>query len=594
MTSQTALERRVANLEKMIQVSRALRSAFDLPTLLQQIIDAIVELANCEKSSILLLDSDTGELRFAAAGADYELMKEVVVPRHGSIAGRIVETRQPVMVHDVYEHPHFFSDVDQLTGHKTESIVGVPLEIGGRIIGVLQALNKKEGQFDQEDVETLLMFASQAAAAIENTGLIEEQRERLTEVILLQDVLLTLSRFIRMDQLLEQLLVLLEEWLGYQNCAVLMYDKDRDCLTVTAYRGFQSRAMQNRVIPINGNTLSGRVATDLRPSRVADLQTEPDLRSLLEDTVSALSVPLLCGEDVDLVGVISLESPDKDAFTEGDVRILSTIGAQAAIGIRQAELYEASRRANQLKQEFIATMSHELRTPMTVLIGYCDMLASESLGPLSSAQHSALKVVRDRSELLLRLLNDVLDFSKIASGNLELHRVLVNLRSTAQATVDKYAAYAERKQQSISVDIPQTCQYVTADEHRLQQILGHLLENAIKFSPDGRPVVIRASLYESSYVRVDVVDEGIGIRPEDLSLVFEDFRQLDNSFTREYGGAGMGLAVSKHLVELQGGLIWVESEFGKGSTFSFVLPRPEPSPNETIEMPSLNASASGS
>ena len=292
--------------------------------------------------------------------------------------------------------------------------------------------------------------------------------------------------------------------------------------------------------------------------------------------------------------MISLESPDKDAFTEGDVRILSTIGAQAAIGIRQAELYEASRRANQLKQEFIATMSHELRTPMTVLIGYCDMLASESLGPLSSAQHSALDVIRDRSELLLRLVNDVLDFSKIASGNLDLHPVLVNLRSSIHATVDKYGAHAKRKRQSISVDIPPECQYLVADEHRLQQILGHLLENAIKFSPEGCPIVIQASLYESSYVRVDVVDKGIGIRPEDLGLVFEDFRQLDNSFTREYGGAGMGLAVSKHLIELQGGLIWVESEFGKGSTFSFVLPRPEPSSNETIEMPSLNASTSGS
>jgi signal transduction histidine kinase len=597
VTSQTArlgttdLERRVANLEKMIQVSRVLRSAFDLPTLLQQIIDTIVELANCEKSSILLLDAATGELRFAAAGVDYDVMKDLVVPRQGSIAGAIAETRQPVLVHDVYEDHRFFGDVDQVTGHRTRSIVGVPLEIGGRVIGVLQALNKREGQFDQEDVETLLMFASQAAAAIENTGLIEEQRERLTEVILLQDVLITLSRFIRMDQLLEQLLILLEEWLGYQNCAVLMYDKDRECLTLTAYRGFHSRAMQNRVIPVDGNSPSGRAATSLRASRIADVRAEPGLQPLLEDTNSALSVPLLCGEDVDLVGVISLESPDEDAFTEGDVRILSTIGSQAAIGIRQAELYEASRRANQLKQEFIATMSHELRTPMTVLIGYCDMLASESLGPLTSAQHSALKVVRDRSDLLLRLLNDVLDFSKIASGNLELHPVLVNLRSNVVAMVDKYSAYAKRKQQSVSIDIPQACHYVMADEYRLQQILGHLLENAIKFSPEGRPILIRANLYESSYVRVDVVDRGIGIRPEDLHLVFEDFRQLDNSFTREYGGAGMGLAVSKHLVELQGGLIWVESEFGEGSTFSFVLPRPEPSPNETLEIPSLDALA---
>ena len=583
--SQRALERRVANLESMIQVSRSLRSAFDLPSLLQLIIDSIVELADCEKSSILLLDPDTGELRFVAAGTDFETLKNIVVPRHGSIAGTIVETREPLVVHDAHSDSRFFAHVDDTTGQTTTSIMGVPLEIGGRIIGVLQALNKHSGGFDQEDVETLLMFASQAAAAIENTRLIEEQRQRLTEVLLLQDVLLTLSRFIRMDQLLEQLLVLLEEWLGYQNCAVLLYDKERNVLSTTAYRGFHSQEMSNRILPVAEDTASGQVVTKLRPVRIDNFAREESLSALLDDTQSALSVPLLCGEDVDLVGVISLESADPNAFTERDARILSTIGAQAAIGIRQSQLYEASRRANRLKQEFITTMSHELRTPMTVLIGYCDMLAKESLGALNEAQLSALKVIRDRSELLLRLLNDVLDFSKIVAGNLELNPVLVNLRRAVEAAVSKYKVYADRKRQIVSIDIPRSCQYVTADDYRLQQILGHLIENAIKFSPEERPVVVRAGLYDSDYVRIDVVDRGIGIKPEDIEIIFEDFRQLDNSFTREYGGAGMGLAVAKHLVELQGGLIWVESEFGEGSTFSLILPRPAPSDNQTVQVP---------
>lgn len=583
--SQRALERRVANLESMIQVSRSLRSAFDLPSLLQLIIDSIVELADCEKSSILLLDPDTGELRFVAAGTDFETLKDIVVPRHGSIAGTIVETREPLVVHDAHSDSRFFAHVDNTTGQTTTSIMGVPLEIGGRIIGVLQALNKHSGDFDQEDVETLLMFASQAAAAIENTRLIEEQRQRLTEVLLLQDVLLTLSRFIRMDQLLEQLLVLLEEWLGYQNCAVLLYDRERNSLSTTAYRGFRSQEMHNRILPVTEGTASGQVVTRLRPVRVDNFALEERISPLLDDTQSALSVPMLCGEDVDLVGIISLESSDLKAFNERDERILSTIGAQAAIGIRQSQLYEASRRANRLKQEFITTMSHELRTPMTVLIGYCDMLAKESLGSLNEAQLSALKVIRDRSELLLRLLNDVLDFSKIVAGNLELNPVLVNLRRAVEAAVSKYKVYADRKRQIVSIDIPRSCQYVTADDYRLQQILGHLIENAIKFSPEERPVVVRAGLYDSDYVRVDIVDRGIGIKPEDLEIIFEDFRQLDNSFTREYGGAGMGLAVAKHLIELQGGLIWVESEFGEGSTFSFILPRPASSDNQTVQVP---------
>jgi signal transduction histidine kinase len=585
VSSQTALERRVANLERMIQVSRALRSAFDLPTLLQQIISTIVELANCEKSSILLIDPDTGELHFVAAGSDYEMMKNIVVPRHGSIAGTIVETRQPVVVHDARNDPRFFAHVDRATRQITRSIMGVPLEIGGRVIGVLQALNKQQGKFNDEDVETLLMFASQAAAAIENTRLIEEQRERLTEVLLLQDVLLTLGRFIRMEQLQEQLLVLLEEWLGYQNCAVLMIDKDKRQLNIAAYRGFHSKEMQNRIIPVDESTISGCAAMYHRPFRVDAFEQEHQVRPLLDGTGSALSVPMLCGEDVDLVGVISIESPEEHTFTERDERILSTIGAQAAIGIRQAELYEASRRANRLKREFITTMSHELRTPLTVLIGYCDMLAKGSLGSMTDGQLSALKVIRDRSELLLRLLNDVLDFSKIAAGDLQLSPVLVNLRRAAEAAVAKYKIYAERKDQTISVKIPPPCQYVMADDYRLQQVLGHLIENAIKFSQEQRPIDIRASLHDSDYIRIDVIDQGIGIRPEDIEVIFEDFRQLDNSFTREYGGAGMGLAVSKHLIELQGGLIWVESKFSQGSKFSLILPRPAPSANQTIQIP---------
>jgi signal transduction histidine kinase len=113
-----------------------------------------------------------------------------------------------------------------------------------------------------------------------------------------------------------------------------------------------------------------------------------------------------------------------------------------------------------------------------------------------------------------------------------------------------------------------------ADEQRLHQVLCHLIENAIKFSPDKRPVLVRAQPYGDDYVRIDVVDQGIGIEPEDVDIIFEDFRQLDSSFTRQYGGAGIGLAIAKHLVELQGGMIWVESEPGHGSTFSFILPRP--------------------
>jgi signal transduction histidine kinase len=577
--NQAALARRIANLEKMVQVSRAMRSTFDVPSLLQVIIRAIVELVPCERSSILLIDPETTELRFVAASAtDFERLRDIVVPRHGSIAGAVAETRQPITVHDAQTDTRFFPGVDKITGQSTRSLIGVPMEIGGRVIGVLEAVNKVDRQpFDKEDEETLLMFASQAAAAIENTRLIEEQRQRLTESLLIQEVLLTLSRFLDLDQLLGQLLVLLEEFLGYSRCAVLMYDKDHNLLRVVASRGadFSSKV----IVPVNRASVCGRVGLTrklLLVTHSADIlnQSAADPTPLLPSTRSSLAVPMVCGIDVDFVGVLALESPEPDAFAERDARILTTIATQAAIGIRQAELYGDSIRANRLKQEFIATMSHELRTPMTVLIGYSEMLLSGALGRLDQRQSEAIGVIRHRADLLLRLLNDVLDYSKIVAGELKLYSSVVNLSHAVRLALEQHRPHAERKNQTLSTDIGPTCQHVLADEQRLHQVLGHLVENAIKFSTENQPVLVRARPYGEDFVRIDVVDHGIGIEPDDLDVIFEDFRQLDSSFTRQYSGAGIGLAITKHLVELQGGMVWVESEPGIGSTFSFILPRP--------------------
>jgi signal transduction histidine kinase len=354
-----------------------------------------------------------------------------------------------------------------------------------------------------------------------------------------------------------------------------MYDQDAKELCLVAHRGFQSTNITGLVLPLNDKSISGHVALTKSVLNVSWNDDKVSPTPLLPSSRSALSVPMVCGVDVDLVGVIGLESDDPHAFNERDVRILSTIATQAAIGIRQAELYESSQRANRLKQEFIGTMSHELRTPMTVLIGYSEMLLSGTLGKLNDKQIDALRVVRHRAELLFRLLNDILDFSRLVSGELKVYPVVINLNQAVRLVAEKYKTDAANKRQNIIADIPLQYQYVLADDQRLHQVLGHLVENAIKFSPSDRSVTIRARSHgdNSDYIRIDVIDQGIGIRSEEIDLIFEDFRQLDSSFTREYSGAGLGLAICKHLVELQGGMIWAESEYGQGSTLSLILPR---------------------
>jgi len=574
VSEQTALQRRVANLEKMIEVTRTLREAFDLQSLLTEITNSIAELVNCEKSSILLVDPRTHELYFASAsGTQFERVKDFVIPPQ-SIAGTIIRERRPVVVDNAQTDARFFAQVDQATGETTKTLMGVPMEIGGRIIGVLEALNKEhDAQFDDQDVETLLMFAPQAAAAIENTRLLEEQKQRLAESALIQEAVLTLSRFIQKDRLLAQLTDLMENTLEYERFTVWAPRADQDAFGIAAANSAPAPpAPAYNQCPLDDtSTIIGLVATRRQVVNVLDTRETPTGTPVFPDTRSILAVPMLCGEN--LAGIISIESAQPNAFQEYDERILFQVGLQAAIGLRQAELYEASLRANRLKQEFITTMSHELRTPMTVIISSCEIVAKQTLGSINTSQASMLKIAIDRANLLLRLLNDVLDFSKIAAGDLKLYPTLVDLPHAVQAAITEYQTYLDRKQQKVDVDIPQACRHLCADGKRLRQILGHLIDNAIKFSPEGAKITVRASPYDADYIRVDVIDHGIGIKPQDTELIFEDFRQLDNSFTREYGGAGMGLALSKHLIELQSGIIWVESEFGRGSIFSFILPK---------------------
>ena len=576
VSNPTAQERRIANLEKMIEITRAMRSRFNLQELLVEIMDGIVELADCEKSSILLINEQTGELYFASAsGTQFDRLKDFVIPRHGSIAGTIAQTKEPIIVDDAQTDPRFFSQVDNTTGQQTKTLMGVPMEIGGRIIGVLEAVNKNNNQtFDQEDEETLLMFAPQAAVAIENTRLLQEQRQRFADGVLIQDAIQTLSGFLQMDRLLSELLTLLEEAVGYTRCAVWLLDEEQEHLRLIAVQGF-SNTNPGPIISITDSTIINQVAQQRKLINLQDLNPDQTLRPMAPDTHAVLAVPMLRGEEI--VGVINVESTTAGAFNERDERILYNIALQTALGIRQADLYEDSLRANQLKQEFITTMSHELRTPMTVVISSCEMILKKALGPLNEAQSSTLKIAVDRANLLLRLLNDVLDFSKIASGDLKLYPTRVALDHVVQSAIKRCQVYADRKKQAITIEIPEHCQFIKADGKRLTQILVHLIDNAIKFSPDEKPIKIQAHPHTADYICVDVIDQGIGIQPQDTELIFDDFRQLDNSFTRDYGGAGMGLAISKHLVELQGGIIWVESEFGKGSTFSFILPRPEES-----------------
>ncbi len=228
-------------------------------------------------------------------------------------------------------------------------------------------------------------------------------------------------------------------------------------------------------------------------------------------------------------------------------------------------------KANRLKSEFLATMSHELRTPLNAIIGFAEVLRDEITGTLNTEQKEYIGDIHSSGQHLLNMINSILDLSKIEAGKLELHYEEFSVKEAINEVLNTIVGFSDKKNIGINTNIHEDIHSLSADKIKFKQIMFNLLSNAIKFTPEhGRVSVVAERM--NHHVKISVTDTGIGIKQEDMDKIFEAFRQLDSTYARKYEGTGLGLTLTKRLVELHGGKIWAKSEYGKGSAFTFTLP----------------------
>ena len=329
------------------------------------------------------------------------------------------------------------------------------------------------------------------------------------------------------------------------------------------------------------------MADTREPTQIPDILQEGAYQSRLRDPLirlgyrALLAVPLLREDRI--IGGLVVNRKIPGEFSPEVVELLRTFATQSALALQNARLFqeieEKSRQlevANRHKSEFLAHMSHELRTPLNAIIGFSEALVERMFGELNAKQDEYLKDIFASGRHLLSLINDILDLSKIEAGKMELELARFDLPAAIENALILVKGRAANHSIALGLEVDHRLREFVADERKLKQVLVNLLSNAVKFTPEGGRVEVRAASANRG-VEISVSDTGIGIAAEDHELIFEEFRQVGSDYARKREGTGLGLSLTKRLVELHGGRIWVKSEVGKGSTFSFTLPeRPWP------------------
>jgi signal transduction histidine kinase len=342
-------------------------------------------------------------------------------------------------------------------------------------------------------------------------------------------------------------------------------------------------ALQAAPVRIGESAATGRAAAMRMPVQVPNILEEREytatrIRPILARLGyrSVLAVPLLREERI--MGALTVWRKEAGNFSPEVVNLLQTFATQSALAIQNARLFreieDKSRQieaANRHKSEFLANMSHELRTPLNAIIGFSEVLGERMFGELNEKQAEYTEDILSSGRHLLSLINEILDLSKVEAGRMELELATFDLPLAIDNARTFVRERAAKHGINLDVTVDERLGDFVGDERKIKQILLNLLSNAVKFTPEGGRIGINARQADGS-VEISVSDTGIGISPEDQAKIFEEFRQVGGDYAHKTEGTGLGLTLAKKFVELHGGKIWVESEVGKGSTFSFTLP----------------------
>ena len=574
-------------LEQQTATSKVLevisRSAFDLQAVFETVAENSVRLCGADRAFIYRFDGEL--LRMVVAFNAPQELKDFISqnpfgPDRHSTSARAALERRTIHIPDVLADPEYTYGAKDV--EKIRTTLAVPILKGEDLLGVMTVYHL-EGirPFTDKQIALLETFADQAAIAIDNVRLLDELRQSLQQQTATADMLKLISRSTFDLKSVLNTLVESAARLCEADITSIAREKDGYYHVVAGYGfppGLQDYVDTVRMEPGRGS-LFGRILLERKPVQIVDVLADPEygMGELQKRSGyrTMLGVPLL--RDGVSIGLLSLNRTTVRPFTDKQIELVTAFADQAVIAIENVRLFDEiqdkSRQleeASQHKSQFLANMSHELRTPLNAILGYTELMADGAYGEPSEKMHGILKRLEANGKHLLGLINDVLDLSKIEAGQLVLELSDYSVQDIAQTVRSTLEPLAADKKLAFKLELAPELPAGHGDGRRLTQVLINLVGNAIKFADAGE-VAIKAEANNGAF-HVSVRDTGPGISAADQAKLFQEFQQADNAITRKKGGTGLGLAISKRIIEMHGGRIWVESQVGQGSTFSFTLP----------------------
>jgi PAS domain S-box-containing protein len=584
-------------------ISSMAGGTLDLHEVLERAIGLVCEVKDAPAGCIFLLDRDTGLLvPEASVGIDRETLGKIGNIRVGEcVEGTAASTGEPVVVEDLksWHGPACHMAYAGIV----RSIVSVPVCSRGKVIGVMDLASVEKRSFTPRDTRFLMSVGGIIgvlaeneryalhikAHQVEDEKLAMELRRQAEELRRNYELLRRITQSINLDDTLDSIVKNVPGLLRLDGCVIFRLEERE----ISAVRATESIEKYHGPLRFSLDRLvATREAVEKRRTVVVnDALTYPNIAM---DVVQRLNIramiilPLVArGKTLGVMWLVDTSGPRK--FSDVDIQRSNMLSDQVAVAIDNAMLFRQLSEANRqledsydrlknldtMKMEFFTLLSHELRTPLTTIKGYADLLQDGVLGTLNEEQRDKLARISAGVDRLTRIVDNLSDLSSIASKKYIVDIIPVSLIDLINEVVKGMAFLAESKDIDITTDIPLNLPIVYVDRARIMQVVLNILNNAIKYTPSGGHVTIKAR-DEGDHVTVSVHDTGIGIPRRDLENIFSGFYHSGYKLSYEYKGAGLGLALSKGIIESHGGRIWAESEVGKGSTFYFTLPKNAP------------------